>query len=265
MSTFRKEEVRSVHQWTPGLFSFTTTRDPAFRFDSGMFTMVGLTVEGRPLVRAYSIASPSYAEELEFLSIAVPNGPLTSRLQNIKPGDEILVGAKPTGTLVLHNLKPGRTLYLLATGTGLAAFLGLVREPDVYERFERIVLVHGVRHIGELAHHDLLSFGLANHEFIGELAAKQFSYCPTVTRETFVRTGRITELLTSGRLFEEFKLAQLDPAHDRVMICGGTPMLTELSELLEARGFEEGSNAKPGDYVVEKAFATPTAKRQAAE
>lgn len=231
-----------------------------------MFTMIGLNVDGRPLVRAYSIASPSYAEELEFLSIVVPNGPLTSRLQHIQPGDEILVGRKPTGTLLLHNLKPGRTLYLLATGTGLAAFLGLIREPDVYERFERVILVHGVRHVGELAHQEFLTTELVNDEFIGELARTRFSYCPTVTREDFVRQGRITDLLRSGRIFEEFNLTQLDPAHDRLMLCGSTAMLTELSAMLEGMGFAAGSNAKPGDYVVEKAFADQThGQRSAAE
>ncbi len=264
---FRKEKVLSVHRWAPGLFSFKTTRDPGFRFDSGMFTMIGLNTETRPLLRAYSIASPAYAEHLEFLSIVVPDGPLTSRLQHIKEGDEVLVGMKPTGTLLLHNLKPGRTLYLLATGTGLAAFLGLIREPDVYERFERIVLVHGVRHIAELAYREYLTAELQSDEFIGELARGQLTYVPTVTREAFIRQGRITELLASGRIFEEFDLSHLDPQHDRLMLCGGNAMLRELSEMLDGRGFEQGSNAAPGDYVIEKAFAdnSQSPKRLAAE
>lgn len=255
MANLRTEKVVSVQRWTDRLFSFRTTRDPSFRFDTGMFTMIGLPINGKPLLRAYSIASPAYAEELEFLSIVVPDGPLTSHLQHIEPGSEILVGAKPTGTLLLHNLLPGRTLYLLATGTGLAAFLGLVREPDVYERFERIVLVHGVRHVDELAFRDLLSSGLAQDEYIGEMAREKLTYVPTVTREAFERQGRITSLIESGRLQEEFGLAPLDPAQDRVMICGGSAMLEDLSSLLDGLGFTEGSNAKPGDYVVEKAFA----------
>lgn len=255
MANFRIEKVLSVRFWTPQLFSFSTTRNPGFRFDSGMFTMVGMNVDGKPLTRAYSIASPPYAEHLEFLSIVVPDGPLTSRFQHMQVGDEILVGMKPTGTLLAHNLRPGRTLYLLATGTGLAAFLGLVRDPDVYEKFERVVLVHGVRHVCDLAYREFLERDVAIDEFIGEYARKQLVYCPTVTRETFLRRGRITDLLSTGRLFVEFGLPPLDPRSDRLMLCGGSAMLHDLSTMLEAQGFEEGSNAKPGDYVVEKAFA----------
>lgn len=262
---FRKEKVLNVRHWAPELFSFTTTRDPGFRFESGMFTMLGLTVGGKPLVRAYSIAAPSYAEHLEFLSIVVPDGPLTSRLQRIERGDEILVGMKPTGTLLLHNLTPGRTLYLMATGTGLAAFLGLIRELDVYEKFERIVLVHGVRHVPELAYRELLERGVATDEFIGEYARRQLTYCPTVTRETFLRKGRITDLIASGRLCAEYGLPPLDPHRDRLMLCGSSAMLRELSAMLDAQGFAEGSNAKPGDYVVEKAFAEHSPRRVAAE
>lgn len=255
MATHRTERILSVRHWADGLFSFTTTRSPTFRFESGMFTMIGLEVDGRPLLRAYSIASPAYAEHLEFLSIAVPNGPLTSRLRHIKPGDDLMVSAKPTGTLLLHNLKPGRTLYLLATGTGLAAFMGIVREPEVYERFERVVLVHSVRFAAELAYRDLLSRTLAEDEFIGDFVTKKFIYCPTVTREVFERRARITDLLSSGQIFRDFELAPLDPAEDRLMLCGSSDMLSELSAILEALGFSEGSNASPGDYVIEKAFA----------
>ncbi|MFT4077387.1 MAG: ferredoxin--NADP reductase [Asticcacaulis sp.] len=255
MAKYYKQMVTSVKRWTESLFSFTTTRDQGFRFDSGMFTMLGLEVDGRPLLRAYSIASPAYGEELEFLSIVVPDGPLTSRLQHVQPGDEVLIGAKPTGTLLLDNLEPGRTLYLLATGTGLAAFMGLVREPDAYERFERVVLVHGVRHIGELAYRDFLTSGIVEDEYIGELAKAQLTYCPTVTREAFERQGRITDILVSDAFFEELGLPRLNAMHDRVMICGSTAMLRDLSAMLDDLGFEEGSNAKAGQYVVEKAFA----------
>jgi ferredoxin--NADP+ reductase len=262
MSNLRKETVKSVRRWTEGLFSFTTTRDPGFRFDAGMFTMIGLEVNGRPLLRAYSVASPSYAEELEFLSIVVPEGPLTSKLQHIKPGDEILVGAKPTGTLLLHNLTPGRTLYLMATGTGLAAFLGLIREPEVYERFDKVVLVHGVRHVAELAYRDYLTNELPKDDLLGELVSEKLIYVPTVTREDFVRKGRVTELLENGSLAKEFNLPELNPQHDRIMICGSTAMLNDLADMLDAKGFQEGSNAKPGDYVVEKAFADQNRSKQ---
>lgn len=255
MAKFYKQTVTSVRRWTDSLFSFTTTRDAGFRFESGMFTMIGLEVEGRPLLRAYSIASPAYAEELEFLSIVVPNGPLTSRLQHVKEGDEVLIGAKPTGTLLLDNLEPGRTLYLLATGTGLAAFMGLIREPDAYERFDRVVLIHGVRHVGELAYRDLLTSGIAEDEYIGELAKAQLTYCPTVTREPFERQGRITDLLKLDDFFQGLGLSPLNPMHDRVMICGSTAMLRDLSTMLEHLGFAEGSNTQAGQYVVEKAFA----------
>jgi len=267
VAKFYKQTVTSVKRWTESLFSFTTTRDQGFRFDSGMFTMIGLEVEGRPLLRAYSIASPAYGEELEFLSIVVPDGPLTSRLQYVKLGDEVLIGAKPTGTLLLDNLEPGRTLYLLATGTGLAAFMGLVREPDAFERFDRVILVHGVRNIAELAYREYLTSGLVEDEYIGELAKAQLTYCPTVTRETFERQGRITDLLASGDFFREFGLQPLNPINDRVMICGSTAMLRDLSAMLEHLGFEEGSNAKAGQYVVEKAFADQhvTARPLAAE
>lgn len=254
MATFRTEKILSVHHWTPQLFSFRTTRDRAFRFESGMFTMIGLSIDGKPLVRAYSMASPSYADELEFLSIVIPNGPLTSHLRHLAVNDEILVSAKATGTLLLHNLKPGRVLYLLATGTGIAAFMGLVQEPDVYERFERVVLVHSVRHTGELAYRTFLETGLLEHEYVGEAAARKFIYCPTVTREAFVRQDRITHLIESGRLAKEFGLEALNPGHDRLMLCGNGPMLADTTKILAHHGFVEGSNATPGDYVIEKAF-----------
>lgn len=263
MSNFHQETVLDVRFWTDRLFSFRTSRSPSFRYESGMFTMIGLPVEGRPLVRAYSIASPAYSDELEFLSIVVENGPLTSRLRHIKEGDEILVGGKPTGTLLLGNLLPGRNLYLLATGTGLAAYLGLIRDPEVYQRFERVILVHGVRHVAELAFREFLQDELQNDPLVGEEAATQFLYVPTVTREPFIREGRITTLLTNNGLETSLGLPPIDRENDRFMICGGQEMLHELSEFLETRGFQEGSNAAPGDFVVEKAFAQKPAPRAA--
>lgn len=254
-SNFFEEQVLSVHHWTDRLFSFTTTRDPGFRFRTGEFTMIGLKVDGRPLLRAYSVVSPSWSETLEFFSIKVPNGPLTSRLQHIGEGDGIIVGRKATGTLVLDNLLPGRNLYLLGTGTGLAPFLSLIRDPETYERFERIVLVHGCRHIADLAYEDLITKELPAHEFLGEEIAEKLVYYPTVTREPFRNTGRITALLESGKLSADVGLPALDAASDRVMICGSPAMMVDLRTLLDGRGFEEGNSGEPGHFVIEKAFA----------
>lgn len=255
MSAFNDERVLSVHHWTDRLFSFTTTRDAGMRFSNGHFTMIGLRVDGRPLLRAYSIASANYEDHLEFLSIKVENGPLTSRLQHIRPGDSIIVGRKPTGTLLVDYLLPGRRLYLLSTGTGLAPFMSIVRDPETYEKFEQIVLVHGVRHADELAYHDLLVQHLPSHEFLGDMVTSQLLYYPTVTREEYRHTGRIPDLMASGRLYADLGLPALDPADDRVMICGSPAMLRDLKAMLEERGFPEGSTTKPGAFVIERAFA----------
>ena len=249
------ETVLTVHHWTDRLFSFTTTRDQSLRFENGQFAMIGLELDGKPLLRAYSIASANYEEQLEFLSISVPNGPLTSQLSKIVPGDIVLVGRKPTGTLLIDNLLPGRNLYLLATGTGLAPFLSLIKDPGVYERFDRVILAHGVRVAGELAYANHIRHELPRHEFLGEDVAAKLLYYPTVTREEYQTTGRLTDLIESGRMFGDLGLEPLDPEQDRVMICGSEAMLADLEAMLERRGFDEGNNAKPGTYVVEKAFA----------
>jgi ferredoxin--NADP+ reductase len=254
MSAFNEERVLSVHHWTDKLFSFTTTRDASLRFLNGHFTMIGLRVEGKPLLRAYSIVSPNHEEHLEFLSIKVPDGPLTSRLQHVQVGDTVIVGRKPTGTLVADYLLPGKRLYLLATGTGLAPFMSIVRDPEVYERFEQVILVHGVRQKDELAYHDLLTEQLPAHEFLGEIVTAKLRYYPTVTREAYEHTGRVTDLIDSGKLSEDLQLPPLDPAHDRVMICGSPGMLRDLKTMLEQRGFKEGSTSAPGDFVIERAF-----------
>jgi ferredoxin--NADP+ reductase len=252
---FLTEKVTWVHHWTESLFSFRTTREPAFRFANGQFVMLGLPKEdGKPLLRAYSIASPNWAEELEFYSIKVADGPLTSRLQQIKVGDDILIGRKPTGTLVLDALKPGRTLYMVGTGTGLAPWLSLVRDPEVYERFDTVVVTHTVREVRDLNYREFLSHELPNDEDLGELVGPKLRYYPSVTREEFETRGRITDLMTSGKIFEDLGLPPLDPAHDRLMMCGGPSVLADLKQILVDRGFEEGSLAKPGDFVLEKAF-----------
>ena len=251
---FLVETVTWVHHWTDTLFSFRCTRDPGLRFASGQFVMVGLQKEdGKPLVRAYSIASPSWHEELEFYSIKVPDGPLTSRLQNIKVGDQVLIGRKPTGTLVLDGLKPGKRLYMLGTGTGLAPWLSLAREPDVYERFETVVVTHTVREARDLNYAELFD-ELPKDEILGELIGDKLKYYPTVTREDFRTRGRITDLIASGQLFRDLGLPSFNPAEDRVMLCGGPSVLADLKQQLIDLGYNEGSIAQPGDFVLEKAF-----------
>lgn len=255
MSAFSEETVLSVHHWTDRLFSFTTTRDTALRFSNGHFTMIGLRLEnGKPLLRAYSIVSANYEEHLEFLSIKVPDGPLTSRLQHIQVGDKVVVGRKPTGTLLIDYLLPGQNLYLVGTGTGLAPFMSIVRDPATYERFEKVVLVHGVRQVHELAYHDYLTQELPAHEFLGEMVSQQLLYYPTVTREAFEHQGRVTTLLETGQLQQDLGLPPLDPARDRVMICGSPEMLRDLKALLLGRQFAEGNTTQAGDFVIERAF-----------
>ena len=254
MSAFYREKVVSVHHWTDTLFSFRATRDSGFRFQNGQFAMIGLEVDGRPLLRAYSMASANHEEELEFFSIKVADGPLTSRLQKIREGDTILVGRKATGTLVADNLIPGSRLLLLSTGTGLAPFASLIKDPDVYDRFETIVLVHGCRQVSELAYGEQLVEGLRNDELFGQLLSEKLVYYPTVTREPFRNRGRITDLIASEQLFNDIGRTPLDIATDRVMMCGGPAMLDELRGMFEARGFLEGSGNAPGHFVIEKAF-----------
>ena len=254
MSAFLEERVLSVHHWTDRLFSFTTTRDTALRFSNGHFTMIGLMVNGKPLLRAYSIASANYEEHLEFLSIKVPDGPLTSRLQNIQVGDTIVVGKKPTGTLLIDYLLPAKRLYLISTGTGLAPFMSTIRDPETYEKFEEVILIHGVREVAELAYHDYITQELPQHEFLGEMVTRQLKYYPTVTREPFRNQGRTNELIESGKLFTDLGVPPLSPLEDRVMLCGSPEMLASLKELLEKRDFEEGNTTRPGDFVIERAF-----------
>jgi ferredoxin--NADP+ reductase len=254
MSAFYQEQVIDVQHWTDTLFSFTATRDPGFRFQSGQFTMMGLEIDGRPLLRAYSMASANHEEALEFFSIKVPDGPLTSRLQRIKPGDIVLVGRKATGTLVTDNLLPGSRLLLLSTGTGLAPFASVIKDPDVYEKYETIVLVHGCRQVSELSYGERLVEGLRNDELFGPMLADKLHYYPTVTREPFRNRGRITDLITSDKLFDDCGMPPLDVETDRIMLCGSPAMLADLRALFEQRGFLEGNHSEPGHFVIEKAF-----------
>lgn len=255
MASIGTERVLGVHHWNDTLFSFRTTREQGLRFENGHFVMLGIKVEGKPLLRAYSIASANYDEHLEFLSIKVPEGALTSRLQHIKPGDEVLVSRKPVGTLVLHDLRPGKHLYLFATGTGLAPFMSIIRDPLAYERFEKVVLVHGVRVVSELAYAEYITQELPNNEFFGDEVRAKLIYYPTVTREPFQNRGRLTDLVESGKLFDDIGLPPLDPARDRAMICGSPSMLKDTAGLLDARGFEISPHTgAPGDYVIERAF-----------
>ena len=255
MAAFNTEKVLSVHHWNDTLFSFTTTRDQALRFTNGHFVMIGLEVEGKPLMRAYSIASANYEENLEFLSIKVPDGPLTSRLQHLKVGDSVLVSRKPVGTLVVDDLRDGRNLYLLGTGTGLAPFMSIIKDPETYERFEKVILVHGVRFISELAYADFIEKELPDNEFFGELVREKLLYYPTVTREPYRNEGRITSVIESGKIFADLGIDALDPAQDRVMLCGSPAMLEDLSSMLDARGFKVSPGVgQPGDYVIERAF-----------
>lgn len=254
MASLTKERVTSVHHWNDTLFSFKTSRNTGLRFENGHFVMMGLELEGRPLLRAYSIASANYDDELEFFSIKVPDGPLTSRLQNISVGDEVLVSSKPTGTLVADHLLPGRHLYLLGTGTGLAPFMSIIKDPNIYERYERIVLTHGVRHVDELAYADYIENELPENEFFGDQVKEKLLYYPTVTRENYRNQGRLTDLLESGRLTRDLGLPPITTSDDRFMICGSPSLLKDMCAILDRRGFRESRHGQQAHYVIERAF-----------
>ena len=254
-SKYSTEKVLSVNHWNDTLFSFKTTRQDGLRFENGQFVMIGLEVDGRPLARAYSVASPNYDEHLEFLSIKVQDGPLTSRLQHIKVGDELLVSRKPTGTLVIHDLKPAKNLYLFSTGTGLAPYMSLIQDIEVYDRFEKVILVHGVRKVDDLAYKDFIENELPKNEFFGDEVKNKLIYYPTVTREAFKNEGRLTDLIESGKLFKDIGLEKMNPADDRAMICGSSEMLKDTQDLLDSMNFKVSPRiGEPGDYVIEHAF-----------
>ena len=249
------ETITHVHHWCDGLFSLKMTRPASFRFRSGEFVMIGLPGDnGKPLLRAYSVASPSYEEELEFLSIKVADGPLTSRLQHIQVGDPIYLGKKPTGTLVTDALLPGKRLFMLSTGTGLAPFMSIIKDPETYERFDIVVLVHGCRTVAELAYGDRIRRELPQDDFLGESIRNGLIYYPTVTREPFERQGRVTDLVTNGKLIADLGLPPIGVTDDRVMLCGSPQMVTDMRNILAGRGFVEGNTGDAGHFVVERAF-----------
>jgi len=255
MAAFEVEKVLTVHHWNSTLFSFTTTRSASLRFESGHFVMVGLMLNNKPLLRAYSIASANYAEHLEFYSIKVPDGPLTSHLQHLRVGDEVLVGRKPTGTLVITDLLPGKNLFLLSTGTGLAPFMSIIRDPATYERFEKVIVVHGVRYISELAYDDYITKELPQDEYLGEDVTKKLMYYPLVTREQYKNMGRIPDLIKSGKMCADLGLPAFNPRTDRAMVCGSPAMLKDLRSTLNSLGFKISEGiGQAGDYVIERAF-----------
>jgi ferredoxin--NADP+ reductase len=253
-AALNEERVLDVHHWNDSVFSFTTTRNAAFHFRNGHFVMMGLEVDGRPLLRAFSLVGANYDEHLEFYSIKIPDGALTSRLQHIEPGHRVLVGRKPTGTLLVDNLRPGKRLYLLATGTGLAPFLSIIRDPLTYERYEKVVLAHGVRRASDLAYRSFIEDELTQHVLVGEQVQQQLLYYPTVTREPFRNQGRLNDLVEHGKLARDLSLPEVDAENDRFMLCGSPSMLKDLVRILEAKGFDEANSDRRGSYVIERAF-----------
>ena len=248
------ETVTSVQHYTDRLFKFRITRPTSFRFRSGEFVMIGLPNAEKPVFRAYSIASPSWDEELEFFSIKVPNGPLTEHLQKIQPGDTVLMRKKPTGTLVNDALLPGKRLYMISTGTGIAPFASVARDPETYEKFESVILSHTCREAAELTYGTELAALIQDDPLISEMADGKFVHYATTTREQTDRMGRITNLMESGKVYDDLGVPPLNPETDRVMICGSMAMLKDVKELCEKAGLTEGSNAQPGEFVVERAF-----------
>lgn len=254
MASLLTETVTNIHHWTDSYFSFTTSRSDSFRFQSGQFTMIGLKQENAPIMRAYSIVSAHYEDQLEFFSIKVPDGALTSKLKNIQVGDEILINSKPTGSLLKEQLRPGKNLYLLSTGTGLAPFLSIIKDPGIYESYDKIILTHGCRYKKDLAYYKTITQDLRNHELVGDQVEQKLLYYPTITRETFPTQGRLTDLIAQNQLSKDLGLPALDPNQDRFMICGSPGMLKDLSKLLIEKGFSETRKGTLGEFVVERAF-----------
>ncbi|MEM1391618.1 MAG: ferredoxin--NADP reductase [Pseudomonadota bacterium] len=252
-----EQDVLSVHHYTDRLFKFRITRPASFRFRSGEFIMIGLPPaegERKPILRAYSVASPSWDDTLEFYSIKVQDGPLTSRLQKIEPGDHVLLGKKPVGTLVHDALLPGKRLYCFSTGTGFAPFSSVLRDPETYEKFDEVIITHTCREVAELAYSSEIVDTFLNDPDIGEIAQGKLRLYQSCTREEFENRGRISDLIRTGKLFEDLGVPKLDPAVDRAMICGSIEMTKELKELMEDHGLKEGANSEPADFVIERAF-----------
>jgi ferredoxin/flavodoxin---NADP+ reductase len=254
MTEIHKETVIDVHHWSDTLFTIKTTRDRSLRFRNGEFAMMGMEIEGKPLMRAYSMASANYEDHLEFYSIKVQQGALTSRLQHIAAGDEILVSKKPAGTLLWDRLRPGKHLYLLSTGTGLAPFLSIIKDPDVYQNFDKVILVHGCRYINELTYQRLITHELKHNEYFGDSVREKLIYYPAVTREPYKNYGRITSLLRTGRLIDDIGTPPLNREDDRFMLCGSPRMLSSISAILDELGFSETRKSDIGEYVIERAF-----------
>ena len=250
-----EEKVLSVHHYTDRLFKFRLTRPQSFRFRSGEFIMIGLRQDnGKPLLRAYSVASPNWDDTIEFYSIKVPDGPLTSQLQNIQEGDTVLLGKKPVGTLVLDALKPAKRLWMFSTGTGFAPFASLLRDPETYEKFDDVIVTHSCRTVDELAYSSEIVDGFLNDPDIGEIAQGKLRLYQSCTREDFAQQGRVTDLIRSGKLFDDLGVPRLSPDTDRAMICGSIDMTKELKSLMEEHGLREGANSDPADFVIERAF-----------
>lgn len=266
MRNLVKAEVTNIHHWNETLFSFNTKREDSLTFENGQFIMIGLEVEGKPVMRAYSVASANYDEELEFFSIKVPEGALSSRLQKIVPGDKVMLSTRPTGTLVSGYLQPGKHLYLLCTGTGLAPFMSIIQDPEIYEQYDKIILVHGTRWISELAYQKKITQDIPNNQYFGETVQQKLLYYPTVTREPFMfnslnidggevpHESRITTLIESKKLTNDLKMPAINPNDDRFMMCGNNDMLQELMQMLDGMGFNKANSRNQGHYVIEQAF-----------
>ncbi len=248
------ETVTGVHHWSDKLFTIKTTRPAGLRFRNGEFVMLGMEVDGKPLLRAYSMTSSNYEDCLEFYSIKAPNGPLTSRLQHAQAGDRLLISKKPTGTLLWDRLRPGKRLYLLGTGTGIAPYLSIIKDPDLYDHFETVILVHGCRYINELTYQRLIRSELPDNEYFGDRIRRQLIYYPAVTREQHKNFGRIPTLLESGKMLEDINMPALDVEDDRFMLCGSPGMLKSLSVMLGNLGFRETRKSDYREYVIERAF-----------
>lgn len=255
MAKLTKEKVTNVFHWNDSVFSFKTTRSPSFRFKAGQFVVIGLEIDGVPLLRAYSVVSAPYEEQLEFLSIKVQNGPLTSRLQHLKLGDEVIIGSKATGNLTCSGILPGKNLFLLSTGTGIAPFMSIIRDPETYQQFGKVILVHCCRKVNDLAYNQYLEEELGNHELLGDTIKQQFMYYPTVTREDYKNVGRIPDLITADKLFHDIR-HQFKASEDRALLCGSIFFIDDTRKVLAQRGLRESTDIAHAEFAIERAFTS---------